>query len=378
MERRLVLLGVDPGATIGYAFLDVSGNLLETNSSKNSSLSSLRLKAISLGKTILVSTDKNPAPKFALALSKSLGARLFFPKQDLRIQEKKDLIKEFKTKNNHQRDALSSILFAYKKITPVLAKIKKHTTQENFEQVTSLVITKKLSISQALEFLEQKPKPIKPQEQLIQNHTNINPLKLQNQILISENKRLKQTIRDLKIQKQKILFLLSQDKIRQKQDAIQKFHKNLYQELKQKIQNQQQQMLKLKQQLQTQNKFFSNLDNKIIIKKLNSLSFLELKEKLSLLDIKKRDILYVKNPNNFSQKTLEFLRDNENTLIVPKKSNIENLKQIEQDSLELEEIENYAKVSKSKLEQNLREKYLLFEIIKDYKEKRQKDYMSSQ
>lgn len=378
MEKRLLLIGVDPGATIGHAILDINGNLLELGSSKNSTLSSLRLKLISLGKTVAISTDKNPPPKFVSALSKSLGARLFFPRQDLKIEEKKDLIRGFKIKNNHQRDALSSVMFAYKKMTPILNKIKKHTTKENFEQVTQLVILKKLSISQAIILLEQRPQLKIEQKQVIQNPTKINPIKEQNQILISENKRLKQTINDLYLQKQKILSLLDQKKIIQKQKAIQKITKNSYQELEKQIQEQKDQINNLKKKIQTQNKFFSSLNDKIIIKKLDSLSFLELSEKLDVLDIKKGEMLYVKNPNNFSQKTLEFLKDNENTVIVPKKSHIDDLKQIEQDGLDLEEIENYAKVSKSKLEQKINQKTLLFEIIQDYKEKRQKNYISSQ
>ena len=378
MQKRILLLGVDPGSTIGYSILDIDGKLIEVDSSKTLSLSALRLNTISYGKVILVSTDKNPPPKFAIALSNSLGARLFYPKFDLRIEEKKELIKNHKTRNSHQRDALSSAILAYKKITPLLSRIKKHTTQNNFEQVADLVITKKLSISQAISHLDQKPEvsQIKKQTKTYIGTPKINPLKEQNQLLNLENKRLKEVIKKLKSQKQKILSLLDQKTIQEKQKARNQISINTYQELLLEIEKHKEQIKYLQHKIQKQNRFLSNLDDKIIIKKLDSLSFIELTRKLPILDIKKGDMLYIKNPNEFSKKTLDFLRDKITVIIVPKKSSLKQFTQIEEKDLDLEQIGNYAKISRSKLNQKLQEKSLLFEIIEDYKSKREKNYMS--
>lgn len=380
MQKRILLLGIDPGSTIGYSILDINGNLIEMDSSKTLSLSALRLNTISYGKVVLVSTDKNPPPKFAIALSNSLGARLFYPKYDLKIEEKKELIKDHKTKNSHQRDALSSAILAYKKITPLLDRIKKHTTQGNFEQVTDLVITKKLSISQAISHLDQKPevRQIKKQTKTGIEIPKINPLKEQNQLLELENRRLKVVIKKLNLQKQKILSLLDQKTIQEKQKARNQISINTYQEMLLEIGKHKEQIKNLQYKIQEQNKFLSNLDDKIIIKKLESLSFIDLTRKLSILDIKKGDMLYIKNPNEFSKKTLDFLRNKVTIIIVPKKSSLKEFTQIEEKDLDLEQIGNYAKISRSKLNQKLQEKSLLFEIIEDYKLKREKNYISPQ
>ncbi len=260
----------------------------------------------------------------------------------------------------------------------MLSRIKKHTTQNNFEQVADLVITKKLSISQAISHLDQKPEvsQIKKQTKTYIGTPKINPLKEQNQLLNLENKRLKEVIKKLKSQKQKILSLLDQKTIQEKQKARNQISINTYQELLLEIEKHKEQIKYLQHKIQKQNRFLSNLDDKIIIKKLDSLSFIELTRKLPILDIKKGDMLYIKNPNEFSKKTLDFLRDKITVIIVPKKSSLKQFTQIEEKDLDLEQIGNYAKISRSKLNQKLQEKSLLFEIIEDYKSKREKNYMS--
>ena len=53
--RRLIIAGIDPGTTTGYALLDISGNLVDAGSSKSYSLGILLSKITSAGKIIPIS-----------------------------------------------------------------------------------------------------------------------------------------------------------------------------------------------------------------------------------------------------------------------------------------------------------------------------------
>ena len=54
---ELLILGVDPGTTKGYAVLDIKGNILDVKSSKLISMDIIMGETIKLGKPILVGTD---------------------------------------------------------------------------------------------------------------------------------------------------------------------------------------------------------------------------------------------------------------------------------------------------------------------------------
>ena len=58
MDNKLLIVGVDPGTTLGYAVLDVVSNLIKIKSSKKLNLNSLLSEIIYLGKINVVGTDK--------------------------------------------------------------------------------------------------------------------------------------------------------------------------------------------------------------------------------------------------------------------------------------------------------------------------------
>lgn len=158
--RELLIVGIDPGTTVGYAILDIEGNLLILNSSKHLKLNSLISTAIQSGQPLIIGCDVAPPPSFVHKFAVKTGSKLIYPEQDLKVREKKQLTKKFNTqiKNNHQRAALSSALFAYKTIKPLLKKInrvlKKEQKQHLLKKVETLLIKKKIPIKKAITLSE--------------------------------------------------------------------------------------------------------------------------------------------------------------------------------------------------------------------------------
>ena len=57
---QYLIVGIDPGATVGYAILNLNGKILCINSSKNLTSSKLILKLTQFGRTLVIASDVNP------------------------------------------------------------------------------------------------------------------------------------------------------------------------------------------------------------------------------------------------------------------------------------------------------------------------------
>src|SRR3989338_7969388 len=161
-ENKLVVVGIDPGTTTGYAILDLDGNVIALKSSKNLGLNGLLEDVLKEGKAISVGTDKAKVPNLVNLFSAKTGARIFYPKEDLRVEEKRELTKKFDAKIGHENDALAASLFAFNRIKGIIDRIESYA-KENGKQaiknrIIDLVITKEVSIREATDILEEKGK----------------------------------------------------------------------------------------------------------------------------------------------------------------------------------------------------------------------------
>src|SRR3989338_9246374 len=122
-DKKLLIVGIDPGTTTAYAVLDIEGNLMHLNSSKQLDLKLLISDIIKLGKVVLVGTDKANVPRLVEAFATKVGARIVSPKEDLKVNEKRDMTHNLNFNDEHQGDALASALFACKSTKALLDKI---------------------------------------------------------------------------------------------------------------------------------------------------------------------------------------------------------------------------------------------------------------
>ena len=132
-DRKLLIVGIDPGITTAYAVLDIDLNLIGVRSSKQLDLNQLISNISGLGKVILVGTDKAKIPHLVEDFAAKFGANIANPKEDLGVEEKKSIAANFIVENGHQADALASALFAYKSIKSLLDKIDSFV-EENKKQ----------------------------------------------------------------------------------------------------------------------------------------------------------------------------------------------------------------------------------------------------
>ena len=160
--RKLLIVGIDPGTTSAYAVFDTDGNLLKIKSRRNFSMDSLIKEVVDFGKVLVVSVDVFPAPGFAEKIAKKLNAKLITPDTSLFVSKKTKLVDDFlkrqkefiKISNKHEKDALASALYGYKKVREFLGRIeenlKKIKDPEKAQLLKEKIFREKVSITKTL------------------------------------------------------------------------------------------------------------------------------------------------------------------------------------------------------------------------------------
>ncbi|MEM4481784.1 MAG: DUF460 domain-containing protein, partial [Desulfurococcaceae archaeon] len=128
--RKLVILGIDPGTSIGVAVIDLNGVPLLVESYKNPDREQLIENVLSKGKPIIVSVDTSKSPEYAKKIATILGSVLYTPSEDLSVEEKQRIaldinrIYNVEIVDSHARDALASAVKAYKQIKPIIDEVE--------------------------------------------------------------------------------------------------------------------------------------------------------------------------------------------------------------------------------------------------------------
>jgi len=159
-----MIIGIDPGTTVAWAALDLEGRPLLVSSQRNGSASNLIAALSKKGRALIVGTDKAKCPSLVQEVATKLGGVVVTPPQDLKVEEKREMVR-VQTANAHERDALASAQFAFKKMQPLLGRIRSGVErtgkQALFEDVAEIVIKEGVSIHAALAILEPEKEPVK-------------------------------------------------------------------------------------------------------------------------------------------------------------------------------------------------------------------------
>ena len=394
-NSKLLVVGIDPGTTTAYAVLDLSGNVVSVKSAKNLGINALLAEVMQLGKIVVIGTDKAKIPSLVEDFSAKTGARIVYPKEDLKVEEKKSMVKEFKTENDHQDDALASSLFAFKRIKPVLERIDvfvKENKKENIkDNIINLVLTKEVSIREAADIIENYDKEevriIKKvieektlrQSDFMRLYRIAKRYEKEFMLLKRQNDNLKIQLKGL----ERKYSYLDPKAIATKIDK--RFQRNiLFKEksidfLEKEIGRKNDEIRNLHGSIRKFNDILSNINNIFILKKLDNLGSAEFNKKQCLLNIAKNDILLVDNPNIISDDVVNFLKGKVG-IIITKATASSKIRQkcgitlINLEGINVEETNIFAFASRKEIENILKSKDVLESVIEDYKKSR--EYLS--
>ena len=113
-KPRYLIVGIDPGTTTAFAALDLDGNLLHLVSSRQMTMSDVIESLYKVGKPLVIASDVQEMPFTVEKIRRSFSAVAYTPKQDVSVETKVELTVPFQYANDHERDALSAALDAFR------------------------------------------------------------------------------------------------------------------------------------------------------------------------------------------------------------------------------------------------------------------------
>ena len=165
---RGLIVGYDPGLTVGIAILNLNGELISLDSFKEIRRSEIISHIIGQGSTVLVATDVYPAPKTVRKIATTLNSKIWSPYKDMSVESKIEIVDSFTgmgnslnmPQNAHERDALAAAVKTYKDHSKKFRQIEKRAEQlsmtaDMIDEVKIQVINGK-SISNSIREISQQ------------------------------------------------------------------------------------------------------------------------------------------------------------------------------------------------------------------------------
>ncbi|MFA5331027.1 MAG: DUF460 domain-containing protein [Methanoregula sp.] len=112
-KPRNLIVGIDPGTTTAIAAIDLDGNLVHLESSRQITMSGVIEALYRSGKPLIVASDVHEMPYSVEKIRRAFSAIAYTPKQDTSVEAKLSLTGGFPYANVHERDALSAALDAF-------------------------------------------------------------------------------------------------------------------------------------------------------------------------------------------------------------------------------------------------------------------------
>lgn len=114
MSIKRLIVGIDPGSTVGVAFLDLSGRKIACISFEGGGIAEASRAIERHGTPSLVACDVTPPPEMAVRLASYFSCRLFVPNRQIREEEKREVASGAGIRNNHERDAYCAAVYAFR------------------------------------------------------------------------------------------------------------------------------------------------------------------------------------------------------------------------------------------------------------------------
>ena len=182
-QTKKLIVGIDPGVTVGIAILDLRGEVKLIDSAKGLSRGDVVRRISEHGTVTIIATDVTTIPAFIQALSTKFNAKIHSAPKILSVREKQEMIRIFndnevnviKPSNSHERDALVAAIKAFssyknifERIEAIIKKmdVKVPISSSFIDNVKVLVVREDIPIKDAIDRLlkEEKEEPVIEEE----------------------------------------------------------------------------------------------------------------------------------------------------------------------------------------------------------------------
>ncbi len=370
MTKEPLIVGIDPGITTAYAVLDTKGNLIKLKSSKRLTLSILIDELLQVeGKIIAVGSDVRHPPHYITKFCSAFNARVLNPREDMKVGFKERVTSNFKTNDDHQRDALAAAVFAYNELRPLMQKVElslKERGKEHLVNEVKELVVNGLSITDSLEKIERRDSVPRIKKRIRQKVKKSKRVFEENMLLRERNDFLSKEIDFLKRRMQK----LERDRSTNIESRIKElidFKDRKIASLKRSIEEYQRSMSFLKADASKLRSVILNTEGKKVLRRFKSLS------KEIAGNLKANEVIYVDDPGSIGLGILDVLK-NGGIKVVSRSKPSKDLDRtglfIDASDTELEILDECAIISNEELEKKRNQTGVLYKIISEYKESR--------
>ena len=159
-EPRPVIVGIDPGLSVGIAVLGLDGTPISIVTRRGADRTEIINYLRGIGKPTIIATDSTPIPEIVKKISAAFKARIFSPGKQVSAEEKKHIASLYanrfniKVLDSHSRDALAAAYLAFRDLSSKLAELEERLDRMgvsvSVDKVKRLVI-EGMSVSDAIE-----------------------------------------------------------------------------------------------------------------------------------------------------------------------------------------------------------------------------------
>ncbi len=161
-KPKYLIVGIDPGTTTAIAALDLEGNLLHLSSSRQMSMSDVTEVLYKIGKPLIIASDVHEMPYSVEKVRRAFNGVAYTPRQDVSVETKLELAAPHPYRNDHERDALSAALDAYRSYKNKFQSILKRVPPGYDLDDVRAAIVRGLSVEQALGEMKGREAPAEP------------------------------------------------------------------------------------------------------------------------------------------------------------------------------------------------------------------------
>jgi len=149
-----IIVGIDPGTTAGIAALNLDGDLIHLSSSRILNPAEIISVISGIGKPVLIATDKADMPSGVEKIRRAFSAAAWTPSKDVLIKDKYELVEGYLFSNDHERDALSAAVCAYRSYANKFDSVRKRMPPGTDFDVVRAGIIRGLSLEQIIAGIE--------------------------------------------------------------------------------------------------------------------------------------------------------------------------------------------------------------------------------
>ena len=161
-----IIVGIDPGTTVGIAALNLDGDLVHLSSSRALSPADIITTISGIGKPLLIATDKSEMPFGVEKIRRAFSAVPWTPERDVLIKDKYELVEGYDFGNDHERDSLSAAVSAYRSYANKFDSVQKRMPPGTDIDIVRAGIIRGISLEQILAGL-QNPEEILPEPEIV-------------------------------------------------------------------------------------------------------------------------------------------------------------------------------------------------------------------